>query len=129
GGMGNTAVKLSGQAGERPSEARFNLVSAEYFAALSVRITRGRPFTAQEVNTNTPVVVISEATARRFWPNEDPLGKHLGVVAGSAHLETDVKDKSAVSYRDYEVIGLTRDARSRWVWDQDETFLYLPLPP
>ncbi|HEV7473961.1 MAG TPA: FtsX-like permease family protein, partial [Pyrinomonadaceae bacterium] len=31
--------------------------------------------------------------------------------------------------RQYEVIGVARDARSRWVWEKDETLLYLPLSP
>lgn len=129
GGMRNTAVRFADQAGDRPPEARFNFVSPEYFKTLSLAITRGRSFTDEEVNRNAPVIVISEATARRFWPGEDPLGKHFGVAAGAQQIQSDVSDKAAVSYRDYEVIGLARDARSRWVWDQDETFLYVPLTP
>jgi macrolide transport system ATP-binding/permease protein len=129
GGMGNTAVILPGQERDRPLEARFNLVSPEYFEALSIPLTRGRPFTAQEVNANTPVIVISEATAQRYWPGADPLGKQLGVAAGAQQVESDVPNKSAVAYRQYEVIGVARDTRSRWVWQKDETFLYVPLPP
>lgn len=129
GGMGNTAVILPGHGSDRPLEARFNLVSAEYFEALSIPLTRGRPFTAQEVNTSAPVIVISEATAQRYWPGADPLGKQLGVAAGAQQTESDVPDKAAVAYRQYEVIGVARDTRSRWVWQKDETFLYVPLPP
>jgi len=129
GGVGNTAVRFADQSGDRPPEARFNFVSPEYFKTFSLPITRGRSFTDEEVNRNAPVIVISEATARRFWPGEDPLGKHFGVAAGAQQSQSDVSDKAAVSYRDYEVIGLARDARSRWVWDQDETFLYVPLAP
>jgi len=129
GGMGNTAVVLPGQRTDRPFEARFNFVSAEYFEALAILLTRGRPFTAQEVNANAPVIVISEATAQRYWPGADPLGKHLGIAAGADQTDSDVRDNAAIAYRQYEVIGVARDARSRWVWDKDETFLYVPLPP
>ncbi|MEP6708205.1 MAG: FtsX-like permease family protein, partial [Pyrinomonadaceae bacterium] len=131
GGMGNTGVTLPGQPGEtlQQLEARFNFVSAEYFETLAIPLTRGRPFTAQEVNANAPVVVISEATAQRYWPGADPLSKQLGIAAGSEQPESDVRDKAAIAYRQYEVIGVTRDARSRWIWDKDETFLYMPLPP
>lgn len=128
GGMGNTSVTLPGHAADFPLEARFNLVSPEYFEALSIPISRGRPFTAGEVNTNSAVVVISEATARRYWPGADPLGKQLGIAAGGDQSANDVPDKTK-AYREYEVIGVARDARSRWVWDKDETFLYVPLPP
>ena len=128
GGMGNTSVNLTGQSGDRPLEARFNFVSPEYFEALSIPLTRGRPFTAQEVNASAPVTVISEATARRYWPGADPIGKHLGIAAGAQQSESDVRERAAVTYRQYEVIGVARDARSRWVWEKDETLLYLPLP-
>ena len=131
GGMGNTGVTLPGQPGEAAQqlEARFNFVSAEYFEALAIPLTRGRPFTTQEVNANAPVIVISEATAQRYWPGADPLGKQLGIAAGTEQPESDVRDTASIAYRQYEVIGVTRDARSRWVWDKDETFLYIPLPP
>jgi predicted permease len=129
GGMGNTSVTLPGPSNDHPLEARFNFVSPEYFETLSVPLTRGRHFTTQEANASAPVVVISEATARRYWPGADPLGQHLGIAAATEQAESDVSDKTATIYRQYEVIGVTRDARSRWVWDKDETFLYLPLPP
>jgi putative ABC transport system permease protein len=126
GGMGNTSVTLPDQTGQQLSEARFNFVSPEYFEALSISLTRGRRFTVQEANANTPVVVISEATARRYWPNSEPLGKHLGIAAASAQSDS---ERGSLAYRQYEVIGVARDARSRWVWEKDETFLYLPLLP
>jgi putative ABC transport system permease protein len=129
GGMGNTAVTLPGQSGDYRLEARFNFVSPEYFETLSIPLTRGRRFTATEANASAPVVVISEATAGRYWPGEDPLGKHLGIAAGAQQPESEARDRAAVNYRQYEVIGVVHDARSRWVWDQDETFLYVPLPP
>jgi predicted permease len=128
GGMGNTLVNLPGKPADGPLEARFNFVSAEYFETLSIAFTRGRPFTAQEANANAPVVVISEATARRYWPGSDPIGKHFGIAAGTESVAGNVSDKAAVSYRQYEVIGVAGDTRSRWVWEKDETFLYVPLP-
>jgi len=128
GGIGNTLVTLPGQPVDHPFEARFNLVSAEYFETLAIPLTGGRPFTATEVNARVPVVVISEATARRYWPDTDPLGKHLGISAGAQQTESEVQNNAAVVYRQYEVIGVARDARSRWVWEKDETLLYVPLP-
>jgi putative ABC transport system permease protein len=128
GWMRNTLVNLTGQPSDRPLEARFNFISPEYFEALSITLTRGRPFTAQEANLNAPVVVISEATARRYWPGADPLGHHLGIVVDAEQSAGDVRDKAAIAYRQYEVIGVARDTRSRWVWEKDETFLYVPLP-
>ena len=127
GGMGNVAVTLAGQPSDRPFEARFNFVSPEYFDTLSIPLLRGHGFSPQEVTANAHVVVVSEATARRYWPGGDPLGQRIGIAASQSG--DDVQDKSAYVYEQYEVIGVARDARSRWVWDKDETFLYVPLPP
>ena len=128
GQIGNTAITLPGQSVDHPFEARFNFVSAEYFDALSIPLSRGRHFTREEVNSGSPVVVISEATARRWWPDVDPLGKSVGIAAGSSHPEDAGAGKSGTTYRQYQVIGIARDARSRWVWEKDETMFYVPRP-
>ena len=53
--------------------ADWRLVSPGYFAAMGIPL-RGRDFTPSDRPDN-PVTIISEAMARRFWPNEDPLGR------------------------------------------------------
>jgi len=52
-------------------------VSAGYFQLMGIPILRGRGITEQDTETSAPVVVISEGTARRFWPNEDPIGREI----------------------------------------------------
>src|SRR5262249_60698776 len=78
-----TRVTLPGQArrDDQPLQANYNLVSPEYFDTLGIRLTPGPFFPDQEVRANVPVVVISESTARRFWPNEEAIGKRIGVAA------------------------------------------------
>ena len=118
---------------DSPLLARFNFVSAEYFAALRLPVKRGRLFTVAEVETRAPVLVLSEATAERFWPGQDPVGKHLRVSAVAfAGGWTDPKQArpgSSDTFSSFEVVGVTPNTRSSWVWEQDETMLYLPLPP
>ena len=123
GAMHITPITIQGQSSPKgpPIQANFNQVSADYFQTLGLRITRGRSFTAQEAQTNAPVVVISESTARRFWPNENPLGKYIGVGLTAQRADD--------NFPQYEIIGLTNDTRQGWIWQRDETFLYLPLPP
>jgi predicted permease len=106
--------------------ADFNFVSAEYFDTVSLQLTRGRAFSAQEVAANAPVVVISEATARRFWPNEDAIGKQIGVAAAANQQEA---NSGTAAYPLIEVIGVAKDARNGHIWRKDETFLYLPFRP
>jgi predicted permease len=74
---------------------------AEYFKTLGLPIVRGRGFTDADRETSEQVVVISEALAKRFWPNENPIGKRVHYWAG---LDT-------ASNR--TVVGVARDARIR----------------
>src|SRR6185369_14307416 len=109
-----------------PLQANYNFVSADYFQTVGLRLTRGRAFTEQEVQANAPVVVISESTARRFWPSENPLGKRIGIGVASTQPQAETVDGTP-NFASYEVIGLTNDTRQGVVWKPDETFLYIPL--
>ncbi|MGH9838197.1 MAG: ADOP family duplicated permease [Blastocatellia bacterium] len=124
GAVRTTPITIAGR--EQPAghslQAGFNFVTADYFRTLGLRITRGRGFTEQEAQANAPVVLISESTARHFWPNENPIGKHIGI--GAAQQQSD----ATLNFPPYEIIGLTNDTRQGWVWQRDETFLYIPLP-
>jgi putative ABC transport system permease protein len=73
-------VELEGQSGA-PAGAEIRMfrhrVTPQFFAALGISLRRGRDFTADDHAQAPNVAIISEALARRYWPNEDPLGKRL----------------------------------------------------
>src|SRR5262249_36781945 len=75
-----------------PLQANYNFVTADYFQTVGLRLTRGRAFTEQEVEANVPVVVISESTARKFWPLENPLGKRIGIGVAASQTPNDTLD-------------------------------------
>jgi putative ABC transport system permease protein len=52
-------------------------VSADYFQAMGIPLLRGRDFTARDNAESPRLAIINEQAARRFFPNEDPLGKRL----------------------------------------------------
>jgi len=52
-------------------------ISPGYLRTMRVPIIRGRDFLESDAAGRPGVALISEALARRFWPNEDPVGKHL----------------------------------------------------
>jgi putative ABC transport system permease protein len=54
---------------------RFALVSPDYFRALGVAVRGGRAFDEHDTEKSQPVAIINETAARRFFPDEDPLGK------------------------------------------------------
>jgi putative ABC transport system permease protein len=75
-------VWIEGQAdpptGEEPV-LRGGSVSANYFKAMGIPFRWGRPFSEDEVWQGTPVIIVNEAFARRFFPGENPVGKRVKV--------------------------------------------------
>jgi putative ABC transport system permease protein len=61
--------------GIRLSQVTDDGVSPGYFQALAVPLQRGRFFTEQDRPTSRPVAIINATMSRRFWPEEDPVGK------------------------------------------------------
>src|SRR5215468_6525988 len=65
------------QPDQRPV-AWYSSVSPDYFRAMGMRLTAGREFTERDNENSPKVVIISDATARRHFPNENPIGKRIG---------------------------------------------------
>ena len=57
--------------------------TAGYFETMEIPLLRGRYFTPQDTADSQPVAVISEALARKYWPDEDPLGKRISFQGGT----------------------------------------------
>jgi predicted permease len=80
------------------SGAGWTRVTPGYFDALGNVIMKGRPITDQDTAQSHHVAVINEAFARKFFANENPIGKHFG--------------KGGLIYAgDYEIVGVAKDAR------------------
>ena len=62
---------------ERWTPMKWATISGDYFQALRVPLVRGRFFTDQDTKETTPVVVINETMAHRYWPGDDPVGKGI----------------------------------------------------
>jgi putative ABC transport system permease protein len=61
------------------------IVSPDYFRALGVPLIRGRFFTEHDNGDAPPVVIISESLARRYFPNENPIGRRLKASGPELH--------------------------------------------
>jgi putative ABC transport system permease protein len=57
-------------------------VSADYFSTMGIPLVKGRYFTEQDNKSGRRVAIINEALARRYFPNEDPIGKRLEITNG-----------------------------------------------
>ncbi|HWO02704.1 MAG TPA: ABC transporter permease, partial [Blastocatellia bacterium] len=87
-----------------PQVAWYSSVTPDYFRAMGIRLVRGRDFTGADSTDVSKVALISETMARRFFPDEDPLGKRL--VFGEKDLREIVGVMSDVKF-----FGLNLDAR------------------
>jgi putative ABC transport system permease protein len=54
-------------------------VTPDYFRVMRIPIQRGRAFTSGDREGASPVVIVSESMARKYWPGEDPIGRRLRV--------------------------------------------------
>jgi predicted permease len=54
-------------------------IGANYFEVLQVSVVRGREFTDLDTLSAPPVALVNETMAKRFWPNEDPIGQTIAV--------------------------------------------------
>jgi putative ABC transport system permease protein len=70
--------------------------------------------------------VVTEATARKLWPNQEPIGKNVLV-----ELPVNWESKSAWSLTSHKVIGVARDALALMATnaESEPLFMYAPLPP
>ncbi len=66
----------------------YNPVSPDYFATMGTRILRGRGFTATDGEAAPPVMVVSQAMARKLWPSKDALGQCVRLGADTAPCST-----------------------------------------
>ncbi len=91
-GSATTPITLNDQAqqSDQSLRAKYNFVSPAHLATLGVPLLRGRNFTEQEAKSGAPVVVISESTVRKLWPQlKDSgagIGKRIGIGAAALGL-------------------------------------------
>lgn len=98
------------------TEALFYLVEPDYLKAMGTPLLRGRFFTGQENERAPAVVVIDEVFARKYYPNEDPIGKRINI---------------AILDSQPEIIGIAGHVK-HWGLDSDATAtiqaqIYLPF--
>ena len=87
------------------------VVSTDYFRTMGIPLVRGREFTGHDVETSGRVVIINEASARRYWPNDDPIGQRISIGA-------------TAEWR--EIVGVVGDTRHEGLDADADPAAYLP---
>jgi len=103
----STDVVIPGRPHVERWEARQESVSEDYFQTLGVPLLRGRVFSEDDVNVARHVMVINQAFARQYFPNEDPLGRKVKLAA----LDQAYRDAPRDAY--FEIVGVVANYKSR----------------
>jgi predicted permease len=72
-----TPIELSGQPSSPDQQARMNFVNENYFALLKIPLLQGRLWSESENHNATPLAVISESLARKYFPKGDAIGHSI----------------------------------------------------
>ena len=94
------------------NSAAWDRVSAGYLDVIGTPVVRGSSISEEDTASSRTVAVINEAFARKFFHDEDPIGKHFGTEADNS--------------RRYEVVGIAKDARYLTIDKPDDAFFFLP---
>jgi len=89
--------------------ASLRFVTPEFFSTLGIPILKGRGVSESDTADHQWVAVVSESLVRRYWPGEQPIGRHFNFGA-----------------HDREVVGIVPDIRVRGLEQNSEPQVYLP---
>jgi len=94
-------IFVEGQPGPGPGDhhsSSWDRITPGFFETVGQRIIRGRGLTDQDTATSRMVAVVNQTFVKKFFPNEDPIGRHFGTF--------DQKYASS-----YEIVGVVADAK------------------
>jgi putative ABC transport system permease protein len=94
-----------------PDVGHLQSVTPGYFTAMGISLLRGRAFSDADRADALPVAMVSRSVARRFWPNEDAVGKRIGYAYDSPWMT---------------IVGVVPDTKQDSLRDTLATSIYVP---
>jgi len=99
------------EAGQEPvTDVR--VATHDYFRAMGIRLVRGRLFGPMDAGTNVRRVIISDSMARKYWPDQDPIGQHIIVAWNDPGPD--------------EIVGVIGDVREETLEKEVRPAIYWP---
>jgi predicted permease len=115
-----TEVEVPGKTHTEEWEAIFQLCSEGYFPTLGIRLLRGRPLSEAEVNDARKVAVVNQTLMKKFFGQEDPIGRRIKLNMLETEIDPPVKDPVV------EIIGVVADAKNHGIQDPTGPELFVP---
>jgi putative ABC transport system permease protein len=99
----DTTLDIEGRSLAEASRPRtaYTWVEPGFFRTLGIPVLSGRDFTARDDLKATPVIIINQTLARRFFPNENPIGKRISTGIGNGYKQPPMR----------EIIGVVGDVK------------------
>ncbi|MEN3330906.1 MAG: hypothetical protein V7641_271 [Blastocatellia bacterium] len=92
--------------------AQYHAISPNYFRTMGIELRQGREFNEQDEAEAQPVVIVNETLARRFFPDEDPVGKRLKITYGKPLPR--------------QIVGVIKDVKHQGLESSSQEELYVP---
>jgi predicted permease len=88
------------------------IVTPNFFRTLRIPLVAGRDFTLEDTKSSQRAVIVNEAFANRYWPQQQALGKRLS---------------SDTTHEWFTVVGVAHDTKTGTLTEKATPFVYLPL--
>jgi putative ABC transport system permease protein len=112
-----TSFEIEGQPMAKSDMPRTQIraVGFDYFQTLRIPLIAGREFTARDDRQAPHVIIINQTLARRFFPNENALGKHMNPGMSAGKHDSMCK-----------IVGVVGDVKHRNLWQSPDPESYVP---
>jgi predicted permease len=112
-----TTFEIEGRPVAKSDEPRtyFRSIDPDYFQTMHIPLVAGREFSARDARDGVQVVIVNQTFARKFFPNENPIGKHI---------KPGVSDSGPDKMR--EIVGVVGDVKHRTLWRDPDPESYVP---
>jgi putative ABC transport system permease protein len=119
--LGNFAIegKPAPREGEEP-RAHYRQITPDYFGTMGIGLVNGREFSIQDHGDAPGVAVINAALARRYFPNEDPIGEAISGLPPHLALGGFLTER-------FEIVGVVQDVKYFGLAQGSEPSLYFPV--
>ncbi|MGB9242748.1 MAG: ABC transporter permease [Candidatus Acidiferrales bacterium] len=100
-------------AGQSTPVSLYNAISTDYFKTMDIPMLQGRLFTDADDQNTQFVGIVNQAMVKKYWPNQDPIGRHFKIGADPSHSIT--------------VVGVAKDSRYAGMTGEIQPYFYVPI--
>ena len=102
------------------------LVSPDYFRTGGITLLKGREFTDQDIEKAQQVAIVNETIARRFFNNEDPLGKTIWMGPPENLLPAPQPGQRSQTFKRRSIVGVIHDVKDGPINQDPQPTVYVP---